>query len=451
MCVGRRQRQAQRRQRDHDQHSGSAQRDRAGPAHHPAREPVPAAALGSSRRLRGTALQACRRQRVDSRPERGEHGGQHDQRDRSSGQRHDRAAHPHRVQEAQRHHQHRSGRAGDRQRAVQHGAPGGLQRACDRRARRQATRELLAVAREHEQAVVDPQAQPHAGDEVGGEDREPEDVVDHAQQQERDHDRKSPDQQRQRGGDQSAEDPEGEQQQNRDCEGLGAFEVGGGAFVDFVEGDVVAAEAHAAAGQLGAQMGDRGGRAVLRGECGQHEREAAVARDKRGQVRGGVVELALEAGLGGQQRRHPPRLARGRGGDRSSAGQHVAGGGHERHDAVFGRLPGGVLDRAQHLLVLRTVSLEFGVFALEDREDGGAERGGEQEHNAGDQQDASRALSGKPRQTIDHRRLSIRRVRLCASHAERSRRACGRMIAAPSMHRRGASSRAIPASIVTAN
>ena len=117
-----------------------------------------------------------------------------------------------------------------------------------------------------------------------------------------------------------------------------------------------------------------------------------------------VVELALEAGLGGQQRRHAPRLGGGRG-----VAAHVAGGWHERGDAVFGGLPGGVFDRAQHLLVLRVVILEFGVFALEDREDGGAERRGEQEHRAGDQQHASRALGGQPRQTVDHRRPSIRR------------------------------------------
>ncbi len=105
---------------------------------------------------------------------------------------------------------------------------------------------------------------------------------------------------------------------------------------------------------------------------------------------GGVVELTLEAGLGGQQRRHALRLGGGR-----WVGAHVGGGRHERGDAVFGGLPGGTLDRAQHLLVLGARILEFGVFALEDRDDGRAERGGEQEHRAGDQQHAPRAL-GSP-------------------------------------------------------
>ncbi len=167
-------------------------------------------------------------------------------------------------------------------------------------------------------------------------------------------------------------------------------------------GDVVAAEQHAAVGKLGAHTGGRGGGAVLCGERSKHQRLAAVARDERGQVGGGVVELALKAGLGGQQRRHALSLGGGRG-----VGAHVGGGRHECGDAVFGGLPGGTMDRAQHLLVLGARILEFRVFALEDRDDGRAERGGEQEYRTGDQQDASRTLGRQPRQTVDHRRLSF--------------------------------------------
>ncbi len=212
--VGRRERQVQSRRGDREQQHGGSERDRTRAAHHPAREPVPGAALRRSRRPRGVALQAGGRQRVDTGTERDEHGWQHDQRNHAGRQRHERPTDPHRVEEAHRHRQHRGGRAGDRQRAVQHRAPRSPQRARDRRggvrsrpgsrvrsrpdstvlstscqtsrlsAARTAprtTRQLLAVAREHEQAVVDPEAQPHAGDEVDGEHRQPEDVVDQAQ------------------------------------------------------------------------------------------------------------------------------------------------------------------------------------------------------------------------------------------------------------------------------
>ena len=132
--------------------------------------------------------------------------------------------------------------------------PGGLQGAQQRRVCVGAAGELLAVAGEHEQAVVDPQAEAHAGDEVDGEHRQPRELVDQAQQQEREHDRKAPHEQRQRGRDEPAEHPEGQQQQDREGEHLRPLQVGGGGLVDLVEGDVVAAEAHAAAGHLRAHM-----------------------------------------------------------------------------------------------------------------------------------------------------------------------------------------------------
>ena len=84
-------------------------------------------------------------------------------------------------------------------------------------------------------------------------------MIDQAQSQECEHDREPADEQWQRGGDQPAEHPEREQQQNRDGQRLGAFEVRGGAFVDFVVGDVVATEPHTAAGELGMDVFDRGG------------------------------------------------------------------------------------------------------------------------------------------------------------------------------------------------
>ena len=147
------------------------------------------------------------------------------------------------------------------------------------------------------------------------------------------------------------------------------------------EGDVVAAQAHAAAGQLRAHVIDGRGGAIARRERGQHERLAAVARDELGQVRGRVVERALEAGLAGQQRGHARGLAR-----RRRVAANVAAARHERRHAEVGGLSGGPFDRPQDLLVLGGRVLEVRGFALQDRDDRRAEDGGEQEHDARDDQ-----------------------------------------------------------------
>ena len=214
------------------------------------RETEPRPALGRLCRARGAALQPRGCERVDARAERHQQGRKHHQRDGSVAQRDERAARAHRVEEAQREHEQARERAGHGERAVQHGAPGRLQRAHDRRASVGAAGELLAISRQHEQAVVDAQAETHPRDEVDREDREAEELVDHPQQQERRNNREAADEQRQHRRDEPAKDPEGEQQQDREGECLGAFQPGDDLLVDFVERDVVAAEAHAAAGQL---------------------------------------------------------------------------------------------------------------------------------------------------------------------------------------------------------
>ena len=98
--VGRGQLQAQGRQAITISSSAGAERDGARPAHDRAREPVPGAALGRSRRR---AALRCRRAGASALmrgPERDEHGRQHDQRDRTGRQRHERPTDPHRVEEA---------------------------------------------------------------------------------------------------------------------------------------------------------------------------------------------------------------------------------------------------------------------------------------------------------------------------------------------------------------
>jgi len=150
-----------------------------------------------------------------------------------------------------------------------------------------AARELLAVAVEHEQAVVDPQTEAHAADEVQREHRDRRELVDQSQPQKREHDRKAADQQRQQRRDQTSEEPERQQQQKRKGEQLGAREVAGRAFVEFLVGERVAAETHAHPRELrirrghregGADTRDRRGRVGRSGERREHHRFATVAR-----------------------------------------------------------------------------------------------------------------------------------------------------------------------------
>ncbi len=119
-------------------------------------------------------------------------------------------------------------------------------------------------------------------------------------------------------------------------------------------------------------MFDRCGGAFAVGERGEHERLSAVARDEHGQVRGRIVERALEPGLVGEQRDHMRGLRLS-----GRIGADVGLARHERRDAVVGGLAGGAFDRAQDLLVLGVRVLEVRGFALEDRDDGYADRGGE--------------------------------------------------------------------------
>ncbi len=263
--------------------------------------------------------------------------------------------------------------------------------------------QLLAVARQHEQAVVDPEAEAHAGDEVDREDRQRRHRrVDQPQTKEGEHDGKAADQQRQRGGDKSAEHPEGQQQQDREGQHLRALQVGRGGFVDLLEGDVAAAEAHACS-RSRAHTSDGSGGGFAVGERGQHEREPPVAGDQLGQVAGRagrpVVESALEARLARQQRGHPGAPALG-----GRLAANVAGARHQRNEAVVGGLPGRAFHRSQLLLVLRRGVLEVGVFAFEDPDHRGAERRCQQEGDTGDEEDAPGARGGGEGQSLDHGR-----------------------------------------------
>ncbi len=248
-----------------------------------------------------------------------------------------------------------------------------------------------------------PRPEAHPGDEVDREHRDPRELVDEAKEEEGEDDRKAPHEQREGGGDKAAEDPEGEQEKDREGEHLRALEIGGGGFVDLVEGDVVAAEAHAATGDLGADVFDRTGGVVAVGERGEHEREVAVAGDEQREVGLRVVDRPLEAGLGGKQREHAGALTL-----RDGIGASVSPTRHKRDKAEGGGLVGGAFDRLQHLLVLGGGVLEVGVFALQQRNHRPTERGGKQEHGARDEQRAPRMPHGEVCETCYHRQSWLR-------------------------------------------
>ena len=105
---------------------------RPGTAHHELREPVPEALGRRARVALGAAVQERGGERVDPLAEQGEDRRQDDQRDRRRDQRDQRAAEPHRVEEALREDEQRGERAGDGQRAEQHRAAGGRHRPAHR-------------------------------------------------------------------------------------------------------------------------------------------------------------------------------------------------------------------------------------------------------------------------------------------------------------------------------
>ena len=105
--------------------------------------------------------------------------------------------------------------------------------------------QLLPVAGDDEQAVVDRQPEPEAGDEVEREDRELGHLDHRAQQQQRPGHRDGADERRQQRGDEPAEDPEREQEQERERDQLRAEKVALDDLADLAAGDGGAAEQNA--------------------------------------------------------------------------------------------------------------------------------------------------------------------------------------------------------------
>ena len=293
-CVDRREEGAQERQSEGDHHRGGGDGDPPRPPHHELRQAVPRAALGRPRvGVRGPT-QPLRREGVDPRPEGREDGGQHQQRDACGDDRHQRAADPHRVEEALREHEQRRHRRRDGERAEQHGSSGRPQGRRESREPGPALGHLLAVARDHEEAVVDGETQAEPGHEVQREHRQVHHLAHTTERGEREHDREAADDRRKRGGNEASEEPERQQEQEGEGEQLGVREVCGHDAVRRPRSRREAAEPHIPpAGETVPQAIDRLLLVDRSLEAGAHERVVAVARDhprrSTGERRGDVL------------------------------------------------------------------------------------------------------------------------------------------------------------------
>ena len=276
----------QERDAEGDQRDGAYRRDRDGPAHHEAGQAVPEALLRRGRVALGAPLQELRRQRVHPRPEDAEHGRQDHERDAGGEEGDERAADSHRVQEPLREDDQRGESGRDRERGEQHRPAGGPHRRAQRLPALSASargnrvdappRELLAVAGDDEQAVVDRQPEPQTGGQVQREDRDRADLAGDSQDEERPHDRQTADQERQKRRDQAPEEEQRKQEEQRESEHLGAAQVGLGLLVHLFLGQRLSPDRHT---RLSVQLvGDARRRVLLSLVVGRPQRNRDVGR-----------------------------------------------------------------------------------------------------------------------------------------------------------------------------
>ena len=171
------------------------------------REAIPAASL-SARSPLGGAPPATRGERVHPLAEQDEERGQDGQRDQARERRDQAAGDPHRAQEPEREEGERRDRSRDGHRAEGDGPARRRDRPPDGIGARPEPRELLAVAGDEEQAVVDPEPEPDPGDDVQGVGRHGHREVENAQHEQPTQDRQCAADERQKPGDQAAKDPE---------------------------------------------------------------------------------------------------------------------------------------------------------------------------------------------------------------------------------------------------
>ncbi len=230
----------QERQSEQHQQRAGADRDQRGPPHDPAGQREPAA-LGVLRRLQ-RAAEPGRGQEVDVPAEQSQHRGQHQQRDQQRRGGDQQTADRHRVEEALAEDEQRGHRGAHGERAEQDGAARGVQGDPDRPVDVGLDRHLAAEAGDDQQAVVDREAEAERGDQVEREDRHRGELVDHPQAEQGQDDVQAADDQRQRGGHQTAEDPQREQEQHREGQEFGPLQVVLDGADDLVADHLAAAE-----------------------------------------------------------------------------------------------------------------------------------------------------------------------------------------------------------------
>ena len=244
--------------------------------------------------------------------------------------------------------------------------------------------QLLPVARHQQQAVVDGEAEPGAGDDVERVGRDGRDRVEHAQEQERREDRQPAHDERQQGRDDAAEDEQRDQEERRKGERLGAREVALHLVVDLHDRDRRAADGRAR--HLRQPPVDALGRlapALLRdaaARVGGDDGLAPVAREERGREGG-------EDRLGAHERRDP--------------GEPSARRPLHQDEELRGRgEPRRVLDRVLGPDALCVARQEVVRGASEPRRHPEPEHGGDDREGGRDGQHAARVRGRKAREPV---------------------------------------------------
>ena len=326
--------------------------------------------------------------------EHGEDRGQNDERDRGGHQRDQRAADAHRVEEPLREDEQRGERAGDGQRAEQDGAPGGRHRPAHRREAGPGLRDLLAVARDDEQAVVDRQPEPEPGDQVEGEDRDRAELAGDPQHDQRADDREAADEQRQQRGDEAAEEEQREHEEDRKRVELGGAQVLFGLLVDLGLGD--GGPARPDAGLAGERFDDLLGRILGLVVLGRLERDGevgriALPRDEVGGTGGQEARDLGDVGIGFElvrQLADPLSALR-------CADVGVVDEDHDADVAIARRLQPLVGDHALGVGIV-------GAVGVESVGDAGAERGGQNRERDRRDHDPLPASLGEAREPVEH-------------------------------------------------
>ena len=236
-------------------------------------------------RSRGGRCLPAHGQRVDAWAEQEEERRQDGERDEPGERADERAGDSHRAQEPEREDRQRRDRDADRDGAERDRAAGGRDRGPDRVGAGAASRELLAIAGDEQEAVVDRETEPRARDDVQRVRRDRRDGVEQPQQEQGADDRQRTADERQQRRDAATEDDQREHEEHRKRELLGVRQVPLDLAIDLevpiaappaaVPGTADESHRHSIGGLPPARLGHAGAR------VGRDERGTAVATVER--------------------------------------------------------------------------------------------------------------------------------------------------------------------------